>query len=150
MVGVCLAIFLLSADANSGRHSADVLGWILWLAHLDTPARLAAWNDPFRKLCHFGVYFLLALITYRALALDKGPNFRFASAAGAVLFVFLYASADELHQSFVPGRGGLEMSDVLIDTMGGVIALFLLWLILRYRDHRRALQGRATESVGTI
>lgn len=137
VAALCTAIYLLSRDANSGQHSATVLGWLLWLFHLATPERIAAWNEPFRKCVHFGVYFLLALITYRALALDKGPRFRWPAAAGALLFVFIYASSDELHQSFVPGRG-VEFSDVLLDTLGGAIALLLLWFYMSRRAHGQA------------
>lgn len=132
VAALCAAIFLLSRDANSGAHSATVLSWILWPFHLATPERIAVWNEPFRKCVHFGVYFVLALITYRALALDKGPRFRWPAAAGALLFVFIYASSDELHQSFVPGRG-VEFSDVLLDTLGGAVALLLLWLYMSRR-----------------
>ncbi|HZT73575.1 MAG TPA: VanZ family protein [Terriglobales bacterium] len=132
MAAVCAAIFLLSRDSNSGRHSAEVLSWFLWLFHAATPERIAAWNEPFRKLCHFSVYLILGLITYRALALDRGPRFRFSSALGSLLFVFLYASSDELHQSFVPGRG-VEFSDVLLDTLGAAIGLAILWFYLSRR-----------------
>lgn len=136
MAAVCVAIFLLSRDSHSGRHSAEVLSWILWLFHAATPERIAVWNEPFRKLCHFSVYFILGLITYRALALDRGPRFRFSSAFGSLLFVFLYASSDELHQSFVPGRG-VEFSDVLLDTLGAAIGLALLWFYLSRRHPRQ-------------
>lgn len=136
VVALCAIIFLLSRDSNSDQHSATVLSWLLAVFHLATPERIAAWNYPFRKLAHFSVYFLLCLLTYRALALDKGTRFRLAAALGALLFVFIYASTDELHQSFVPGRG-VEFSDVLLDTLGGAISLLLVWLALRWRNGRR-------------
>jgi VanZ family protein len=41
--------------------------------------------------------------------------------------VFAYAASDEFHQIFVPNRTAL-VSDVLIDTSGGVAGLLLLWL----------------------
>jgi len=45
----------------------------------------------------------------------------------ALAIVFAYAASDELHQVFVPTRTPL-VSDVLIDTSGGAVALLLLWL----------------------
>ncbi|MFZ2371781.1 MAG: VanZ family protein, partial [Trichococcus flocculiformis] len=42
----------------------------------------------------------------------------------ALLFVFLYASSDEFHQSFIPGRGP-AFTDVLIDTAGGLTGIIL-------------------------
>jgi VanZ family protein len=48
----------------------------------------------------------------------------------AILLTILYAVSDEYHQTFVPGRNG-QLADVLIDSLGGLIALFSLrknWL----------------------
>jgi VanZ family protein len=50
---------------------------------------------------------------------------------GTILFVFLYAATDEFHQSYVPTRTPL-VSDVFIDTAGGVLGLIVIWLV-RFR-----------------
>ena len=56
---------------------------------------------------------------------------RLAWIFAAIVLVAGYASLDEFHQSFVPGRTP-AVSDVLLDTTGGaaaqaIAALMLLW-----------------------
>ena len=45
----------------------------------------------------------------------------------AIIFVFLYACTDEIHQAFVPGRA-CAFTDVMIDTAGGLLALFFIMI----------------------
>ena len=47
-----------------------------------------------------------------------------------VLFVGLYAATDEIHQLFVPNREG-KFADVIIDTAGALLGIFLVWFIGR-------------------
>lgn len=71
-----------------------------------------------RKTAHFTEYLILYVLAYRVLKMyfkDK------KSIILSLVFVFLYASSDEFHQSFIPGRGP-SFRDVLIDTSGGVFA----------------------------
>ncbi len=49
---------------------------------------------------------------------------------GAIFLALLYATSDEWHQTFVPGRGGTWV-DVIIDSLG--IALAIIWVL---RSHR--------------
>lgn len=60
---------------------------------------------------------------------------------GAMLYVmglavtFLYASSDEIHQLFIPGRSG-QFTDVLIDTSGGLAAILVVMAAAaRIRKH---------------
>ena len=56
----------------------------------------------------------------------------------AVFIGFLYASTDEFHQTFVPGRSG-EIRDILIDTFGVLLgALIVTRLIPSLLQRRRA------------
>ena len=74
-----------------------------------------------RKGAHMTEYFILFLLWYRVLVLyvdSKKAKFY------ALGLVFLYASSDELHQYFVPGRS-CEFKDVMIDTSGGLIGLLV-------------------------
>ena len=48
---------------------------------------------------------------------------------------FLYASSDEIHQLFIPGRSG-QFTDVLIDTSGGLAAILVVMAAAaRIRKH---------------
>jgi VanZ family protein len=53
-------------------------------------------------------------------------------ARNAWVGVVLYATTDELHQAFVPGRFA-TFHDVLIDSVGGALGLFALWIFGRWR-----------------
>lgn len=73
-----------------------------------------------RKAAHFIEYFLLALLIYLAARHCKW-NVR-SSRRLAFILCFLFASMDELHQWFVPGRTSIYF-DVIIDLTGAVSAL---------------------------
>jgi len=65
---------------------------------------------------------LILAILFLRTRKERGSSGR--SALYALLFVFLYASSDEFHQSFIPGRGP-AFTDVLIDTAGGLTGIIL-------------------------
>lgn len=77
-----------------------------------------------RKGAHISIYFLLGI--FAALSWKR---FSFS-----VLFCFLYACSDEIHQLFVPGRSG-NIVDVGIDAIGFVlgsaIVSMIFWAIKR-------------------
>lgn len=67
-----------------------------------------------KKGGHALAYAILAVLSYRA-----------TESRGRALFItFLYAISDETHQLWVAGRNGQPL-DVLIDTLGGAVGLWL-------------------------
>lgn len=70
-----------------------------------------------RKTLHFSIYFVLYIVSYRAL--NKNP-------LKAVVFCALYALSDEGHQHFVEGRGP-SLIDALIDTFGSIFGMIVVW-----------------------
>ncbi len=93
---------------------------------------------PFSSVIgHFGGYFLLGFLLYRALA--GGLNRWDGQAARlAVLLAILYGVTDELHQAFVPGRNPSPL-DVVIDGAGALSAILVCraWLHLRRHYKQR-------------
>ena len=75
-------------------------------------------NPPMRKFAHGTVYFILAILVLLLLGTNVDNFWR--NVLIAILCCFLYALADEYHQTFVPGRSG-EFVDALIDTMGATL-----------------------------
>jgi VanZ family protein len=75
-----------------------------------------------KKLAHVVEYFILAiLIDY---SLRHTTHFsRTKRLIFTLLFVVVYASSDEFHQSFTPGREP-HIRDVIIDILGGSIGFF--------------------------
>jgi VanZ family protein len=85
-----------------------------------------------RKTAHFTLYFLLGLTFISFLKefnIDSKKLLLYT-----VLFVFIYACSDEIHQLFVHGRSG-EILDVLIDTMGGFTSSFIYKLFTKRNKH---------------
>ena len=72
-----------------------------------------------RKAAHLGLYAMLGLVCYVALA-PRGPRRRAGAGRvlGAVALVVAIAAADEWHQRFVPGRSA-RAYDVGLDALGG-------------------------------
>ena len=77
-----------------------------------------------RKLAHFGVYFILGLISFNVMYQFK-VKYKYIF---AFLIGFLYSVSDEIHQIFIPGRAG-QIKDILIDSSGTLLAIFLCYLI---------------------
>ena len=78
-----------------------------------------------RKTAHFSEYLVLFLFAYNV------SRFYFTTKKArlySIIFVFLYASTDEFHQYFIPGRN-MAFKDVLIDTSGGVIGYLIMKIV---------------------
>ncbi len=88
-------------------------------------------HDVIRKCAHVFEYFIFSLLLTRTIRNGR-PGWRITWALAAILIVFGYACADELHQSFVPGRS-VEFSDVLLDTAAAAAAQFLAWLWIAWK-----------------
>lgn len=75
-----------------------------------------------RKLAHLSEYFILAFLAYNAFLQTGIKKTRLV--IYSLLFCFLYAITDEIHQVFVQGRGPSHV-DVIIDTFGAFLYIIL-------------------------
>ena len=80
-----------------------------------------------RKIAHFSIYTLVGILlmslmcTYKIKEIDK---------IGISLIIgIIYAISDEIHQSFIPGRGP-QLTDVILDSMGVLTGIFISMLLL--------------------
>ena len=90
-----------------------------------------------RKLAHFSIYTVVGLLmmslmnTYK---LKQSKRIWISFIVGV-----LYASSDEIHQYFVPGRSA-RFFDVMIDSAGvcfGIcIVIFILWIVRKVIEKR--------------
>jgi len=78
-------------------------------------------NFIVRKSAHFIEYMILALLAFNVLIMYFDIN---KAIIIGILFVFIYACSDEIHQLFVQGREG-AIRDVIIDTCGGTTLLLI-------------------------
>ncbi|MBY0274013.1 VanZ family protein [Candidatus Binatia bacterium] len=130
-------ISVLSSDSFSGAHTATLLEPIFAiLLPGAAPETIHATHAVVRKLAHLTEYAVLGLLVFRAL--DRPGRSSRAVALQALVLCALYASLDELHQSFVPSRGAAPL-DVVLDTTGAALGLALrLALSARVSAGRRS------------
>lgn len=89
-----------------------------------------------RKCAHFTEYMLLFFLLFFAVKTHIHSR---KARWWALLGVFLYASSDEFHQLFIPGRVG-DILDVAIDTSGGCWGLVLASLAMVIWGRRKPRQ----------
>ena len=127
-VAVAAMIFRFSAQnaPESNEISKDFLRRLLMLFLGGSPDKLILrYNHNIRKAAHFSVYALLGFCLTGVYHHQKHIPTVFAAIATAAL----YAATDELHQSFVPGRGP-QLTDVLLDTCGATLGTLIMALTL--------------------
>ncbi|HEY6465653.1 MAG TPA: VanZ family protein [Candidatus Acidoferrales bacterium] len=110
---------------NTSRFIIPVLHWFFPHASSQSLERM---HFFIRKSGHFTEYFILSLLILRGIRAGR-KKVRLAWMAIALLGVALYASLDEFHQRFVPGRTA-AVSDVILDTTGGAFAQLAAGLLL--------------------
>lgn len=91
-----------------------------------------------RKMAHFSIYTVVGLLL---MSLISTYNIKEKNRLIITLTTgIIYASSDEIHQSFVPGRSPM-ITDVVIDTMGVILGILLIILgkkiIKKYRKNKQ-------------
>ncbi len=83
---------------------------------------ISYFENPIRKLAHFTEYTCMGTCVYIMLRpwIKKGKSLYLS----VIIWVFLSAVVDEIHQLYVPNRHG-SFADVCLDTCGGVFAILL-------------------------
>ncbi|MDD4767880.1 MAG: VanZ family protein [Desulfotomaculaceae bacterium] len=136
-------IFNLSSQVaeQSNELSRGITGVIVKAVEKIAPNAefdLKILNNILRKGAHFCAYLVLGILTVSALRKSGAPGCR--SLMLALGICVLYAISDEVHQLFVPGRGG-QVQDVIIDSAGASVGIGVYWVVGRLVKRRRG-QGR--------
>jgi len=130
-------IFSFSADnaQESSKLSEGITAWVMeWFGKLtgegkESSGVISEKEDSLllegmiRKMAHFAEYMLVGMLSFVILTLWMKK----AKVAFWIVAVQLVLSGalDEFHQYFVPGRYA-AVTDVLIDTAGGVAGILLI------------------------
>ena len=132
-------IFSMSTDAGSAEETGGILEPLLrWMWPSISQDTIEWCHFIIRKCGHLSEYAMLAFLAWRALEkpyLSKIPVFSLKLAARAWLIATVYAATDEFHQIFVPSRTA-SVGDVMIDSTGALIGLFLVSGIQWWRGRR--------------
>jgi VanZ family protein len=136
-------IFMFSTERFSSLHTGRFIIPVLhWSFPYATSATINHLHEFIRKCAHVFEYSVLSLLLFRALrAPRRGWHLRWG--ATALILAALFATSDEIHQVFVPGRGA-SAYDVMLDTAAAAAMQYAIWLRLR-----RTMPGHA-ESAARI
>lgn len=81
-----------------------------------------------RKVAHFSIYTLVGILLMSLISTyNLKENKRIIASLGIGV---LYATSDEIHQLFIPGRSG-QITDVILDSMGVLLGILLVLLVLK-------------------
>ncbi|HEX9761100.1 MAG TPA: VanZ family protein [Candidatus Acidoferrales bacterium] len=121
-----VAIWTFSTAVFSAEGTSRLITPLLrWLLPDASAATLLALHGFIRKAAHVVEYFILSLLVLRGIR-EGRAGWRWTWAAATVAVVAMYAALDEVHQAFVPARGGSAV-DVMLDTLGAVLAQVWAW-----------------------
>lgn len=116
-------IFVMSSfDANSSSNQSnfivDIITSIINIKDIELLSLII------RKLAHFIEYFILGILVINFITrYDKKIII-------AILLCIIYATSDEIHQIFVPGRS-CQITDIMIDSLGSIMGIYLYKLITK-------------------
>ena len=136
---VTLGIGIIALESTTLFSSEQTTGPLRMIYQaLFGPVGDAEWGSIhfyIRKTGHFLGYGLLALAWLRAWWLTLPKSEFLTDAFLALLGTAMVASADELHQMFLPGRTGTPW-DVLIDCCGAITLQTAAYLFVRARSKK--------------
>jgi VanZ family protein len=137
-VPAALGVAMIAAESTATMSAENTSRWLLpvWIRFLG-PISAAHWAEVhylIRKSGHFLGYGLVSVGFFHgwrsSLRAEGGIRGLWRRAALlAILCTLLVASADEYHQTFLPGRQGSPV-DVGIDLCGAIAAQLLVFALL--------------------
>ncbi len=89
---------------------------------------MKSFNNRLRKHAHFFAYLILGILVSKVLR--RSGVYGYRSVIIALGICILYAISDEVHQLFIPGRGG-QVKDVIIDSAGASVGIAVYLLIAK-------------------
>ncbi len=81
-----------------------------------------------RKLAHFGIYAIIGMILI-GIHLTYGIKDK-RKIIQTLIIGFVYATTDEIHQLFVPGRSG-QISDIFLDFTGVLFGTYVIYILTK-------------------
>lgn len=129
-------LFYMSSEpaTESGERSTSIVAVIIktFFPNFETMPEtqqtelLSSGDHILRKCTHFATYALLGgLVCLSSLGFFASPAAHFCR---SLFLSALYAASDEIHQSFVPGRGP-ALTDVLLDSAGALCGILFILLV---------------------
>jgi len=144
VIWACL-IFTLSTSSFSAANTLNyIYPVLLWLFPFASHNALMLLHQLIRKAAHVTEYFIFGLLVLHGIRAGR-REWQLRWALTAIGIAFVYASSDEFHQIFVPGRHASPY-DVMIDTAGASLAQIAAYLVARRRRPDPQMETAAPES----
>lgn len=117
-----LLIFIMSSyNATESSEQSGVI--VKFIANILNINNLELLSLIIRKLAHYTEYLILGLLVINLL-----KDYHHKYLVISIIICILYATSDEIHQLFVPGRS-CQFLDILIDTLGSITGTYLYKLL---------------------
>ena len=111
-----ISSFNATSSSNQSNFIVDIITSIINIKDTELLSLII------RKLAHFIEYFILGILVINFITrYDKKIII-------AILLCIIYATSDEIHQIFVPGRS-CQIIDIMIDSLGSIMGIYLYKLI---------------------
>ncbi len=125
---VMAAIFILSSQNadESSKTSGGFVEWIQNALNLNIP------EDIIRTLAHFTEFASLGFLVSNLYFALKNK----AKILLCILFSWLYAWTDEIHQIFVDGRA-FQLIDLTVDLCGIILGVYLFFPIIKVIEAKK-------------
>ena len=122
-----LFIFIMSSfnGVMSSNQSGSIATLIYNIFNISDTSKV---SFIIRKCAHVSEFFILGILVINLVSKYNVKHIYLIS----FIICVLYASSDEFHQLFVPGRSG-QVTDIFIDMIGVVLGLLLVFLIRCFR-----------------
>ena len=132
-------IFSFSAeDATKSEHRSDevIINAVETITREEIPENqrqkiIDEYIVIVRKSAHFFLYFILAILVFTLYKRIFGLNSK--SFIYTIIFCFIYACSDEIHQLFINGRTA-RIFDIFVDTSGALLSTTILTLIFYLKN----------------
>lgn len=116
-------IFLMSSfDATESTNQSNFIVNII--TNIFKIENIELLSFIIRKLAHLTEYLILGLLVANMFTKNNINNLYLIS----IILCIIYATSDEIHQLFVPGRA-CQLRDILIDSIGSITGVYLYKLI---------------------
>lgn len=113
-----MSSFDATSSSNQSNFIVDIITSIINIKDIGLLSLII------RKLAHFTEYFILGILVINFITrYDKKIII-------AILLCIIYATSDEIHQIFVPGRS-CQITDIMIDSLGSIMGIYLCKLITK-------------------
>lgn len=113
-----MSSFDATSSSNQSNFIVDIITSIINIKDIGLLSLII------RKLAHFIEYFILGILLINFITrYDKKIII-------AILLCIIYATSDEIHQIFVPGRS-CQIIDIMIDSLGSIMGIYLYKLITK-------------------